>query len=58
VVWSARDVAWCAGVSDGLLRPAAPTLDEQPEHGEILDALGGGEGLDECGSWYRGVLQA
>jgi HD-like signal output (HDOD) protein len=58
VVWNAREVAWCAGVGDGLLRPEAPTLDEQPEHSEILDALGGIEGLDERVNWYRGVLQA
>ena len=37
-------------------RPEAPTLDQRPEHAEILDALGGVAWLDERVSWYRGVI--
>lgn len=53
---TARDITWSLGIGDGLLPGEEETFPDEPLHQEVVDQLGGIDGLFEQIAWYQGAL--
>ena len=56
-IFDAREAAWSLGIGDGIVQPQELTYDEESPHREVVESLGGVEGVEARIRWFRNALQ-
>ena len=56
-IFDAREAAWSLGIGDGIVEPHEVTYDEESPYREVVESLGGAEGVQARIRWFRNALQ-
>ncbi len=58
VVWNARRIARSLGIGDGVSPALERTFTDGTDDADIVNSIGGPDGLQSRIEWYRGAMAA